>query len=185
MNHLMDRYAQGDEAAFAALHDELAPRLYRCLLGRTRERAWAEDLLQQTFLQIHCARGRFIRSAEVMPWALAIARRLFIDDVRRRSREVSLGSCAELGEAAARADGPDEVLDGKRCARALARELTTLPPAQREAFALLKLEGLSLAEAAAMLETTVTAVKLRAHRAYQALRACTEPRGQREGLRAA
>jgi len=46
-----------------------------------------------------------------------------------------------------------------------------LPETQRVAFELVKEEGLSLAEAAQVLGTTVSAVKLRAHRAYEALRA--------------
>ncbi len=72
----MDRYAQGDDAAFSELYDALAPRLYGYLLRQTRNNARAEDLTQQTFLQMHCARGRFVRGADVVPWAFAIARRL-------------------------------------------------------------------------------------------------------------
>jgi RNA polymerase sigma-70 factor (ECF subfamily) len=50
-----------------------------------------------------------------------------------------------------------------------------LPEAQRVAFELVKHEGLSLAEAADVLGTTVAAVKLRAHRTYEALRAALGP----------
>jgi RNA polymerase sigma-70 factor (ECF subfamily) len=49
--------------------------------------------------------------------------------------------------------------------------LAGLPESQRTAFRLIKQEGLSVAEAAQVLGTTVAAVKLRAHRAYEALRA--------------
>ena len=70
----MERYAAGDDAAFATVYDVLAPRLYGYLLRQTRERSSAEDLLQQTMLHIHRARVRFIAGAEVTPWAFAIAR---------------------------------------------------------------------------------------------------------------
>ena len=70
----MDRYASsGDAAAFSELYDLLAPRLCGYLLRQTRDRVLTEDLLQQTMLQIHHARGRFIRGARVVPWAFAIA----------------------------------------------------------------------------------------------------------------
>ena len=51
------------------------------------------------------------------------------------------------------------------------RVLARLPPAQREAFVLIRYEGLSVQDAAAVLGATPTAVKLRAFRAYEALRA--------------
>lgn len=83
----MDRYAAGEDAAFALVYDALAPRLYGYLVRQTREVARAEDLLQQTMLQIHRARSSFIVGAEVTPWAFAIARRLLVDSVRRGRRE--------------------------------------------------------------------------------------------------
>src|SRR5262245_36731869 len=86
----MDRYARGDDTAFGEIYDKLAPRLFGFLLRYTRDRSKAEDVVQQTMLQIHRARGRFMPGAEVTPWAFAIARRLLIDQHRRagRGREV-------------------------------------------------------------------------------------------------
>ena len=74
----MDRYACGEADAFPELYDLLAPRLYDYLFRQTRCSARSEDLVQQTMLQIHGMRGRFIRGASVTPWAFAIARRLLI-----------------------------------------------------------------------------------------------------------
>src|ERR1700687_5507197 len=84
----MQRYSTGDHSAFAIVYDALAPRLYGYLLRQTHDRARSEDLLQQTMLHIHRARGRFIPGAEVTPWAFAIARRLLVDGMRRGKREV-------------------------------------------------------------------------------------------------
>src|SRR5271155_3933630 len=83
----MDRYACGEDAAFSELYDLLAPRLSAFLLRRTRDASHPEDLLQQTFLQMHHARRHFGTGADVAPWAYAIARRLFIDALRKRGRE--------------------------------------------------------------------------------------------------
>jgi RNA polymerase sigma-70 factor (ECF subfamily) len=62
-------------------------------------------------------------------------------------------------------------VQAQQLATRIQRELARLPETQRVAFELVKQEGLSLAEAAQVLGTTVAAVKLRAHRAYEALRA--------------
>jgi RNA polymerase sigma-70 factor (ECF subfamily) len=168
----MDRYARGDDAAFAEVYDAIAPRLYGYLLRQTRDAARAEDLVQQTLLQMHRARDRFIAGAEVTPWAFAIARRLFIDGIRRHRREVLLsdGDDGEEALGASNADAADDLVQAQETARRILRELARLPPAQRAAFELVKQEGLSLGEAAQVLGTTVAAVKLRAHRAYEALR---------------
>jgi len=169
----MDRYAQGDDAAFAPLYDLLAPRLQRYLDRQLGDTARAEDLVQQTFLRIHRARGRFLRGAAVVPWAMAIARRLMIDDLRLRKGERLARSVDDeaASEVPDRAPSASDLVDAQKLLTRIQRELAKLPDAQREAFELIKEEELSLAEAAAMLGTTVTAVKLRAHRAYQALRA--------------
>jgi RNA polymerase sigma-70 factor (ECF subfamily) len=165
----MERYAGGDDAAFALVYDALAPRLYGYLLRQTRERSRAEDLLQQTMLHIHRARASFIPGAEVTPWAFAIARRLLVDSLRRNKREV----LSEDGEPDPGVDGApsaEEMVRARELATRVERVLAKLPQSQRAAFELIKNEGLSVAEAAQVLGTTVAAVKLRAHRAYEALR---------------
>lgn len=167
----MDRYAAGDDAAFVEVYDAVAPRLYVYLRKQTRDAALAEDVLQQTLLKMHVARGTFLTGAAVMPWAYAIARRLFIDNLRRGRREV-LAPTDEPRDAEVSADAPaDELVAASELALRLEAELARLPEAQRTAFALVKQEGLSMAEAAGVLGTTVSAVKLRAFRAYQSLRA--------------
>ena len=166
----MARYAGGDEAAFAIVYDELAPRLYGFLVRQTGDAARAEDLVQQTFLQMHRARGSFVAGAEVLPWAFAIARRLLIDGYRRGRREVLDGDHPR-DDVPASQPGADDLVQAQEIATRIRKELLRLPEAQRVAFELVKQEGLSLAEAAQVLGTTVAAVKLRAHRAYEALRA--------------
>ena len=169
----MDRYARGEDAAFEEVYDGLAPRLQSFLLRYTHDRARAEDVVQQTMLQIHRARGRFILGGQVVPWAFAIARRLLIDTHRRGSREVLAPTSDDsLTQLLAAVDAPaDDVAIAKEVATRLSEELARLPENQRVAFELIKQDGLSVAEAAQVLGTTVAAVKLRAHRAYEAMRA--------------
>ncbi len=174
----MERYAAGDDAAFELVYDALAPRLYAFVLRRTQgNRARSEDLVQQTFLQMHHARGRFTAGADVVPWAYSIARRLLIDSIRRGSREVMSDDATFEREIAPLA-AADDLIVAKEMIVIVEAELARMPPAQREAFELVKSEGLSMAEAAEVLGTTVTAVKLRAHRAYEAIRAVLSSAGK-------
>lgn len=170
----MERYARGDNAAFAEVYDAIAPRLFRFFRKATRDGVASEDLMQQTFLQMHRARGSFISGASVMPWALAIARRLLIDSARRRRVEQRLfryGDDSRMTpEPRAATAAADDVLDTRRLGERVQRQFDALPETQRSAYRLLKVEGLSLKGAAQVLGTSVTAVKLRAYRAYVALR---------------
>ncbi len=166
----MERYADGDVTAFATLYDELAPRLYRFAARQLQSRAAAEDVVQQALLQIHCARARFTHGAAVLPWAYAIVRRLVIDLTHRRSREDLRANLAPEAEEPSGAALPDEAVHLKRGEAALRQDLLRLPRALRDAFELVKIEGLSVAESAEVLGITRGMVKIRAHRATVALR---------------
>jgi len=178
----MDRYAAGDDAAFSTLYDLLAPRLYGYFLRQTRSGDLADDLTQQTLLKIHRARGQFLPGAAVTPWAFAIGRRLLIDSLRRHRREVTPNDDDDTFERVS-SDAPsaDELVAAQETAHRIQRALLRLPASQRVAFELVKQEGLTFAEAAETLGTTVAAVKLRAHRAYEALRGILGDVLQNEG----
>ncbi len=166
INDAMDRYAVGDDSAFISIYDVLSPRLYAFLRRGTKDDALAQDLVQQTFLQIHGARERYATGLDVIPWAFAIARRLRIDAFRKSGREVH---GEPMGHVASSGPSPHEELEHRRAAEVLHRALTSLPDAQRETYELVEGEGLSMAQAAEVLGTTVMAVKLRLHRARQSL----------------
>lgn len=169
----MERYAAGDDAAFEALYDALAGRLYAYLRRHVPDPHGCDDLVQETFLRMHRARGTFMTGAAVLPWAFAIARRLVVDRGRRDRRAPSgLDDVdPEPVNPVGATDRPEQVAEAREVARRLAQALSRLPASQRSAFELLKQDGLTLAEAAAVLGVTVTAVKLRAHRAYESIRA--------------
>jgi len=166
----MERYACGDDAAFVELYDELAPRLHRFALRWTRNRSAAEDAVQQTLLQMHAARHRFVRGGAVLPWAYAIARRLLIDLGRRGVREELRADRVHDPAEPATAALPDEALHRRRVEAEARRDLASLPSSWREAFELVKFEGLSVSETAEVLGITRGMVKIRTHRATAALR---------------
>lgn len=173
---LMGRYCDGDAAAFRELYALVAPRVYGYLLKMARQKAVAEDLLQQTFMKVHRARGAYVRGADPVPWIYAIAHRTFIDEARRTKRAVvRVGDGDDLPEVSADLTGQtDERRDEPRAdpelLAATMTALADLPAPQREAVVLTKLDGKSVAEAAEIAGTTVGAMKVRAHRGYEALR---------------
>jgi len=177
----MERYSNGDNAAFSELYDAIAPRLLGFLRKATRDHRDAEDLMQQTLLQIHRERGSFIPGARVIPWASTIARRLMIDSARRQRLELGLFLHAPADDdwmtSEPTAATADDVLDARRLQRRVQQRLDTLPEIQRTAYQLVKQQGLSLKAAAEVLGTSVTAVKLRAYRAYVALRSVLREEG--------
>jgi RNA polymerase sigma-70 factor (ECF subfamily) len=174
---LMARYCDGDAGAFAQLYAKVAPRLLGYLIGLIGERAAAEDLLQLTFMKLHEARAAYVRGADPLPWLYTIAHRTFLDEARRRKRaRVRLAADgpapveprADLSGAREGSEPGDGA--GSPLAQATLAALSRLPQNQREALVLTKLHGRSHAEAAAITGATPAAIKLRAHRAYVALR---------------
>jgi RNA polymerase sigma-70 factor, ECF subfamily len=175
---LMERYCAGDTEAFHALYRRVAPRLLSYLTRMAGDRSVAEDILQQTFLKVHRARGAYVRGANPVPWIYAIARRSFIDEARRRARARGANLAQDharepvaslLGSAVgSEAHAPGH--DAAELVEAALLELQKLPWGQREAVMLTKLDGRSVAEAAAIAGITPGALKVRAHRGYAALR---------------
>ena len=167
---LMEAYVQGDAKAFSQLYRRTAPKILGYLVRLARNRERAEDLLQVTFAKIHRARGSYLPGAPLLPWALAIARRSFFDEQRAakvRREDLSFdGSLPEQGTF--ERETPQDVSE------ALERALDELPETYREAIQLTKVTGLSASEAARVLGTTQTAVKLRVHRGYLQLRKALE-----------
>lgn len=166
LEELMERYVEGSPQAFSELYRRVSPNLMGYLLRLTRDRGRAEDLLQVTFSKVHRARDSYLRGAPVLPWLFAIARRTFLDERRAaRSRAEDLSTDGTLPEPKPE---PDAVSND--VADAIERAVDALPEAYREAIQLTKMSGLSIAEAATVLGTTETAVKLRVHRGYNLLR---------------
>lgn len=177
LNDAMERYASGDDSAFDRLYALLSPRLWAFCLRLTARRADAEEVLQDAFLRLHRARATYVPGSTALHWAYAIARSAWLDRLRwkrRRPEELvesetvdALATYASLGD---RFASPEAQAHAQELTVVVERVLRALPENQRTAFVLLREEGLSVADAAAVVGATQTAVKLRAHRAYEAIR---------------
>ena len=113
-------------------------------------------------------RRRPSSSRVCMPWAIAIARNVLIDHIRTIERHMRV--VALQGEETVEPSFEEHV-HAKRLASVIEREVSKLPEPQREAFRLTAQGQVSLAQAARLLRTTKSALKLRTHRARLSLKA--------------
>jgi RNA polymerase sigma factor (sigma-70 family) len=133
-----------------------------------------EDIVQDTLLTIHRVRDTYDPERPLVPWLAAIAHRRAIDARRRLARintweQVSPDQLETLPDP--QADRLVELIDLYKRQKWLHRALTHLPRKQREAVALMKIRGLSVAEAAVVSGQSLGAIKVNMYRAQQALRA--------------
>ncbi len=164
---LMAAYRAGDRAAFDALFSRYAPRLRQTLSRRINRRDDVADLVQQTFLQLHRARADFREGAKLRPWLYTIALNLARQYFRRKGRRPETG----LGEVEPAERGQEGDPERPAVARELHEALAALPAAQREVIELHWFEGLPFKEVAQVVGASESAVKVRAHRGYEKLRA--------------
>lgn len=155
---------RGDQDAYRELLEAVQPMVLGYVRRRIASEPAAEDVAQDVLLTMHRARHTYDPRRPFEPWLFAIARSRLIDHLRRRRRvsaiEVLTETLPEVPAAVATGTAGESAFE----------ILERLPATQREAFAMLKLEGLTTEEAARRAGVSVSALKVRAHRAYKALR---------------
>lgn len=164
---LMAAYAAGDQASFNELFKRYAPRLMRMMRRKIASTEAADDLIQQTFLQLHRARADYDESRSFRPWIWTIAMNLQREYYRRRGRrpEASLEH-----DPPASSGRPGSALEQLERAQRLRAAVAALPAGQQEVIELHWFDELSFPEVAKVLGVGLSAVKVRAHRGYGALR---------------
>lgn len=160
----MIEYQAGGVEAFQCLYEALAPDLRRYLVAAS-ERGDAQDLVQETFLQMHRSRHTYLPPLPVGPWAYGIARNVLRrhrrSAWRRRRLEVdAFTGVVSRSSAKARAIEARDVDDALRC----------LPQGRRRAWELHHVHGLSFEEVGRRLGIPEGVAKLRSSRAMIALR---------------
>ena len=169
----MREYQSGRFDAFDEIYASIAPPLRRYLLSQARDAAKADDLLQETFLQIHRARHTYDPSYPLMPWANAIARHVWLMDRRMLSRrpwapdDVTEMELPVWADAASFADRSE-----------VRRALRDVAPARRDAVIQHHLLGFSFKEIADRAGIAETAAKLRSSRGIAQLRALLKGHGK-------
>jgi RNA polymerase sigma-70 factor (ECF subfamily) len=175
LDKLMREYQSGSLAAFEALYRALAPRVNGFIRARVRDEARANDLLQETFLELHRSRHTYLPGHSVIGWTLGIAQNVMLRNrrqLRRRERiEVSAESLELDDQLTPRAAEPHAA---QFELQPLQDALEHLSPDSRTTWWMRNIEGLSFDVIARRLGIAVTAVRLRCSRASRALRAALE-----------
>ena len=178
---LMLAYGAGDEEALVILFQRYKLKIFNYFLRHLDDRAAAEDLLQSTFLKIHRARKSYRPTAAFSTWVFTIATNLQRDYKLSARRHPHVVELEEFRVKAARGGGFSEpvVLSDERTpevgygknqiAEQIRRAVQSLPAEQKEVILLAKYQGLKYQEIAEILNITVSAAKVRAHRAMRAL----------------
>ena len=164
---LMVAYQAGELAAFDELYALLAPKLRGYLSSLTWNPSLAEDLLQETFLQIHRSRRTYMPLRPAQPWAFAIARHVFLMDRRATARRSKFES-GQLDDLPEIPVPPSIEQLGTRAD--VRKALACLADDRREAVLLHHVWGFSFGEIGAMLGIREGTAKLRAYRAINTLR---------------
>jgi RNA polymerase sigma-70 factor, ECF subfamily len=175
---LMARAQGGDRAAYRRLLDEITPYLRSLAVRSHRDPGDIEDTVQDVLLTVHSIRHTYDPARPFGPWLVAIARRRIVDRLRRQGRtrqhETPLAPEHETLAATA-ANHPEARVD----AVALRYAVERLPPGQREAITLMKLQQMSLRQAAAASGMSIAALKVATHRGLKSLRRLlTQPGGE-------
>jgi RNA polymerase sigma-70 factor, ECF subfamily len=157
----------GDAAAYHAFLASLGSRLRAYFRRRmTRWPDEVEDLVQETLIAVHNQRHTYDADQPLTAWVHAIAKYKLIDLMRRSGRRDALTEPLheEAAELASQADG-----DAAQARRDLGKLLELLPDHQRLPILHVKVQGLSVIEAAALTGMSVSAVKVGVHRGLKAL----------------
>ncbi len=178
-SRLMARAQDGDRQAYRTLLQDVTPYLRSLAVRCFKHASDIEDAVQDVLLTVHMVRHAYDPRRPFGPWLVAVANRRFIDRLRRetrlKAREIAL--CAEHETF----PEPATNLHQANSEDAALREaIKTLPPEQRQAVTLLKLNEMSLKEAAAVSGRSIAALKVATHRAIRSLRNIL--RNQGEGL---
>ncbi len=168
--------AKREREAFGQLYDRYVRRVYGAIYARVGNRAEAEDLTAQVFLQalenlsrLDASRGGF------GPWIFGIARNLVVDRHRRKSQRVTIPvEEATPGQNPQTRDGLDDSLILKQRGGHLWARVMQLPAAQRQAIELRFVHDLKTREIASVMGRSAAAVKQLTYRALEHLRACEE-----------
>jgi len=164
---LMRRTICGDPIAYADLLVLLTTAARRYVRGKAGDVPWIDDAVQETLLSIHAARQTYDPGRPFAPWFYAIVAHRLIDVLRRERRVHAREVATDPLPALPFPGGRDERgLDVEAIHAAVAK----LPSRQREIVEAMKFRDESVRSLSGRLGMSESAVKVTAHRGYQALR---------------
>jgi len=177
---LMARYGRGDASAFELLYRRHEMRVWRFLERNLRNRATADELMQEVWFAVAREATRYQPAARFTTWLFTITRNTILNEYRRRSRHPSESldalqeptSPESAGWQAADTSAPDPAQEAveHELQEKVMEAIRDLPEAQRTAVILCRYEGLSYDEIAKVLKCSASATKSLLHRARLTLK---------------
>jgi len=193
LSRLLARASLGDRAAFATLYERTSSHLFAVVLRINRDRAQAEDILQEVYVNVWRAASSFdAAQSQPLTWLTSIARNRAIDSLRRGQTQPRLRTAGPAFDGrdsedddvydtvADEAPGPLDLLSRAADSRALAACMDKLSALQRQSVALAFYQGLSHLEVAEQLRQPLGTVKSWVRRALMTLKSCLQGAVQRE-----
>lgn len=176
---LLESYRDGDTAAFRSLIERYHEDLLRFLVRLTGDRQAAEDVFQETFLQVHISADTFDATRRFKPWLFTIAANKARDMLRKRVRRQEVDISAPVQRDGARGEGgqtfvdlmevdvpaPDEGIQGQERDQLVQQAVDRMPPSLKEILLLAYFQKLSYAQIAEELDIPLGTVKSRLHSA--------------------
>lgn len=191
LSRLLARASLGDRAAFATLYQRTSSHLLAVVLRINRDRAQAEDILQEVYVNVWRAASSFdAAQSQPLTWLTSIARNRAIDSLRRSSTQPQLRTLGPAADGSDREDesvydtvaddapGPLDLLSQASESRSLASCMERLSALQRQSVALAFYQGLSHAEVAEQLRQPLGTVKSWVRRALMTLKSCLQAAAQ-------
>jgi RNA polymerase sigma-70 factor (ECF subfamily) len=177
---LMLRVQQGEDGAFAELFQRLGPRVLQYVRRLVGHEARAEEITQDVFVQVYRFRQRYRPESRLSTWVFTIATNLSLNELRRPERQLRVDLWEPRKDQPGPREGPslpdrdavdpEEGAASLELARALEAAVAGLPPKQRAALLLSRLDGMAYRDVAEALGTTEGAVKALLFRATHGLR---------------
>jgi len=184
---LIERFRQGDRAAFDELVLRYSEQVYKLARNLTGHREDAEDAAQEAFVRVYRSLSRFRGASSFSTWLYRVVVNVCTDEMKHRSRRAVPASSLGGGDpediaarvpaeaSASRRTDPLHELERSQRDQVVRKAIKSLPQRLRAVIALCDMQGLSYEEAAAVLGMRMGTVKSRLHRARTALRDALEP----------
>jgi RNA polymerase sigma-70 factor (ECF subfamily) len=171
---LIHRVARKDSQAFALLYQATAPKLLGTVLRILRDRGWADDVIQDSYLKIWQKAEQFQDGkSSPITWLVSIARNSAIDELRKHPAGRTTNS-DELDELPAGQSTAQQQLEDQRAASKLNHCIDQLEKDRQDMVRLAYLNGWSREDLASQFEQPVNTVKTWLHRALKQIKRCLE-----------
>lgn len=178
---LLHSLKQGDEQAFKILVDTYQHKVYNICIGFLKNEEDADDVSQEVFVEVFNSVGTFEEKSDLGTWVYRITVNKSLEFLRSQKRKKRFAWLTSLfgkediyGEQHADFLHPGVQLENKERSAILFKKIEMLVDSQKTAFVLHKIEGLSYAEIADVMEVSVSSVESLMHRAKKNLRKSLE-----------